>query len=944
MADIRYWAAFAGPPAEAVSREEDGLAMVSPSPDCVALLWAKVGKAKPEEMVHYHPLVCHMVDTAMVVQCLWSDVMSTRFRNQMASLLGGLDEAGAILSFLAACHDLGKASPEFVSQWPAARVALSEASYPFPSEAIMRSRNSVPHSVTTAIHLPQLLQRDGVPEVFSELIGVALGGHHGLFPSSEEIEGTPIAFHRESEKAAIWHQLRSEIYDRVKAVIGADLTTAQWETVSRCPWFVTKLAGLTSVSDWIASSEDHFPYAIEALGQSLDLMRYARESLARARAALDALGWTGWSPSDRVYSFGELFRREPRPLQEAVANLAESELDSPSLVLIEAPMGEGKTEAALYLHDWLQARMGQRGMYVALPTQATSNSMLPRVAEYLRRRYPGKKVNLHLMHANAALDDNYRALSMAGIDYEEEGELAQVVAEEWFAPKKRSLLAPFGVGTVDQALLSVLWVKHGFVRLFGLSDKIVVIDEVHAYDVYTSELISGLVRWLRELGASVLLLSATLPSQRRRALVSAYNEGREINIVEAGYPRITWVSQSGSSGSLSFRARDQEPISVKKMGPDIERVARALVQSVSQGGCAVWICNTVAKSQAVYRMLKPMCENADVQLELFHARYPFDERMAREARAVSEFGKRSLLVGKPDYYPRPEKAILVATQVVEQSLDLDFDLMISEVAPVDLVLQRSGRMHRHERDDRPGHLQEPTLWIVEPPVDDKGIPDFSTDSNVYSEYILQKSWYVLSELETIQIPEDIEPLIERVYTSPITAWTDGLSAAQMCSLATAEQKDEERRVRDTHLARAKLLQSPDPDLMFLDDGRHELFEDDSDAGKKLQAATRLSQPSVQVVCSHKLRDGRLSLDAGGRYVIDENLCPSLEDARRLLARSVTLTHLGVVTALLSKPVPSGWTRNALLRRHRLVGFEEGKTEIGGWTVRLDEELGIVIER
>ena len=127
-----------GPPAKAASREEDDLAVAYSSLDCIALLWAKVGRAKPEEMVHYHPLVCHMVDTAMVVQCLWSDVMSIRFRSQMASLLGGFDQARAILSFLAACHDLGKASPEFVGQWPAARVALSEASYPFPSEAVIQ--------------------------------------------------------------------------------------------------------------------------------------------------------------------------------------------------------------------------------------------------------------------------------------------------------------------------------------------------------------------------------------------------------------------------------------------------------------------------------------------------------------------------------------------------------------------------------------------------------------------------------------------------------------------------------------------------------------------------------------------------------------------------------------------------------------------------------------
>ncbi len=899
----------------------------------------------PSEMVDYHPLVCHMIDTAMVVQSLWDEVLPLRFRTEMSAVLGSSDQARPILSFLAACHDIGKGTPEFAGKWPAARKALLEASCPFPTEIVTPTRGlmAVPHWLMTAVVLPDLLRQDGVPEVLSDILAAIVGGHHGLIPSSMKVDNTPLAFHGDTERASVWQQLRYGIYSSVKTLVGADFTGVDWERVSRCPWFVMKLAGLTSVSDWIASDEDHFPYAIKTPGQALDLKQYAQEALVRARMALDTLGWTGWTPSSKTYSFQELFEYTPRPLQETIVDLAGSQLDLPSLVLIEAPMGEGKTEAALYLQDWLQATAGQRGMYVALPTQATSNSMFSRVVKFLRRRYPSEKVNLHLMHANAVLNDDYQSLRAIGVIDDEDSDRASVVAEEWFTPKKRGLLSPFGVGTVDQALLSVLWVKHGFVRLFGLSDKVVILDEVHAYDVYTSTLIDGLVTWLRELGASVVLLSATLPSHRRRKLISAFSGKQDFEETAVSYPRVTWVTESGSSGSVGFGASHHRTVSIKRMGSDRESIARALVEVVSKGGCATWICNTVVRSQEIYRILKPLCRQAGIQLDLFHAKFPLNERLERERRAVDGFGKNSLLVGKPEYKPRPKKAILVATQVVEQSLDLDFDLMVTDVAPIDLILQRMGRMHRHERENRPPHLDDPTLWIAEPPVDADGIPDFSADSCIYSEYILLKSWYEILQRDTIRTPEDIEYLIERVY-SPSVDMEFSISPAQRDSLAEAKRKDDKRRSDDEKQARDKLLHNPDAELLFLDDHRLDLAEDDQDASPKLQAATRLCLPSVQVVCAYQQPDGRLSLDADGKDLIETDSVPSLEDAKKLLRRSVTLSYPGVVRALREKPVPSGWKRSALLRNHRLIGFVGNAYEIDGWQLELNEELGIVIHK
>lgn len=906
----------------------------------IQLLWAKVGDPMPSTMVRYHPLICHMVDTAMVVQCLWNEALPRQFRDEMSLLLGGESQARATLCFFSACHDLGKASPGFVRRWTAARTALESNGLSFPRP----TARAVPHGYITALHLREELERDGVPRALSALLGAVLGGHHGLIPTQNKLDETPRQFRRDMvQEAESWRRLRAAIYMYVKRLTEAHFDGADWESILRSPSFLAKLAGLTSVADWIASSEDHFPYIVRNSETVINVDSYASEARCRAKSALQLLGWTKWHLPERPFSYGELFRiTDLRPLQSAAARLAAEGLQGPSLILIEAPMGEGKTEAAFFLQDRLQAKSGQRGMYFALPTQATSNAMLDRVAGFLEKRYPGQRVNLHLMHASAALEKRYQSLRLGSIKDEMSSEKAAVVAEEWFTPKKRGLLSSFAVGTVDQALVAVLWVKHGFVRLFGLSDKIVVIDEVHAYDVYTSALITRFVEWMKELGSSVILLSATLPSERRRALVSAF--GGDLPEPGVAYPRITWVDHAGRSGAIGFGARSQTPISVKRMGSDRGDIARKLVDKVSRRGCAAWICNTVAKSQEVYKLLKPLCKDAGIELDLFHARYPFDERKAIEDRVQDKFGKKSLDRQSDDYYQRPEKAILVATQVVEQSLDLDFDLMVSDVAPIDLILQRCGRMHRHKRDDRPRHMESPTIWLVEPQVDANRVPDFGSDKEIYSEYILLRTWFELSSRASIRIPEDVEHLIELVYTSPDDIWKQkGLSDEQMERMTQAGQRDRCEESEDKLKAGARLLKRPSPDALFLDDDRHDLVEDEPDASPQLQAVTRLCEPSVQIVCAYAVLGGRASLDSSGSDIIDTDSTPSLERTQKLLERSVSLSHAGVVACLMKEEVPAGWRKNALLRHHRLVAFEGGKLKMGRWWLRLDKQLGIVIE-
>ncbi|MGH7297917.1 MAG: CRISPR-associated helicase Cas3', partial [Polyangiaceae bacterium] len=416
----------------------------------------------------------------------------------------------------------------------------------------------------------------------------------------------------------------------------------------------------------------------------------------------------------------------------------------------------GKTEAALLLYETLAAR-GATGLYFALPTQATSNQILGRVQRFLESAYPGEVHELHLVHGDAGLSERYerlkeRAFSVRSVDGPARGE-GGAVADSWFSRSKRALLAPVAVGTVDQALLGVLGVRHAFLRLHALAGKVVVIDEVHAYDTYTSGLLARLLAWLRALGTTVVLLSATLPASRRAALTRAFGGTAP---QPCPYPRLTTVT-GGRSFTETFVPK-REPKSVHVRWRDGATLPEALATRLERGGCVAWIVNTVRAAQQTYRTLRRLKADGvireGVAIDLIHARFPFDARAARERAAEIQFG--------PDGAKRPDAAILVGTQVLEQSLDLDFDLMITELAPVDLVLQRAGRLHRHVRPkELRGAFPEAELWVQRPDDEDGASgPSFGASKFIYAESVLLRSWLALRARDTILLPTDIEPLIE----------------------------------------------------------------------------------------------------------------------------------------------------------------------------------------
>jgi CRISPR-associated endonuclease/helicase Cas3 len=895
--------------------------------------WAKLGhETWPEK---YHPVVCHLIDVAAVARSLWDEIFRPQLRRWLTERLAAGEEACARwLAFWSGAHDIGKIAACFQDRndcrTDQLKQTLTKSGFAFPfwnkphgtiSAAILAARHAAP---------PDWLP---LAERLANRIAVAVGGHHGLFPPDW---ADVIDLLRSNPQPSPWQQAHSEILSLLARFIQTPATAPRLPELDDQAVFMV-LAGLTSVADWIGSNQDFFPPAgnpAVATGQ-FDLQNYCQHAREQARFALVRLGWLGCKPPGEPRSFQELFttilRGPPRPLQLAAEEIGRN-TSTPSLVLIEAPMGEGKTEAAWYIADAWDRRGGQ-GTYVALPTMATSNQMFDRVAKFLQAT-EGKH-NLMLLHGKAALNDQFEKLKYTAYVYDDDKHPSAVVAEEWFAAnKKHGLLAPYGVGTIDQVLLAVLQTKHVFVRLFGLAGKCVILDEVHAYDAYMTTLLERLLRWLAALGCPVVLLSATLPRDKRLKLLRAY-AGHELpEPQDKPYPRLTTVAVGNLPQVRHVKADPARARTIRLGWLDEVGLAKTLRESLAAGGCAAVIRNTVGLAQETYLELKNQLEPDKIRVELFHARFPFGRRMKIERRVLRRYGTRGKQFNK-----RRQRVVLVASQVVEQSLDLDFDLMVSDVAPVDLALQRAGRLHRHERGSRPAGVADPQLWLIEPPTKD-GLPHFKPYDKVYARFVLLRSYIACKAVQgkpgqAIRLPDDLEGFIEQVYGGeglPIPGgWESALDHAQR--ELVAHQKDQRRKAKNV------MIYCPnDEDLLRPPNAP--LDEDNPEAHEKIRAATRDTEPSIQLVLVYRI-EGRDFLDDSGREPFDEADKPNIARTRRLLDNEVTINHRGCMAFYGGQPVPRGWRERGMLQHHRVVRVDErGKSLPGDFVLRVDSELGV----
>jgi CRISPR-associated endonuclease/helicase Cas3 len=589
-------------------------------------------------------------------------------------------------------------------------------------------------------------------------------------------------------------------------------------------------------------------------------------------------------------------------------------------------MGEGKTEAAFFAHMELQRRFGHRGLYVALPTKATGNAMFKRTLKFLSSQGMNRKLDLQLLHGAKLLNDTFQNLKLSGV-FDSDG-CGEVHAGEWFTNKKRALLSEYGVGTVDQAMMPILPVRHNFVRLWGLANRVVVFDEIHAYDAYTGTLLIHLLRWLLALGSSVVLLSATLPPSIRRKLAAVVND--KLPEMEMEYPRLSVFSPGQKVYQKHFDADPvrRQTIKLQAISPGLSDMRAAFEEYLLNGGMGLAVLNTVQRAQDLYclfsegeplmhedqRVGKRLSDGTEVFL--FHARFSANCRQKREDLVLENFGEKGIRTGRK---------ILIATQVAEQSLDIDFDVIMTDLAPIDLVLQRAGRLWRHVRKSRP--ILEPTLLLAGLAGDEP--PPFGKPlwwEKIYREDILLRTWSLLHTKQSITLPDEIDILVQAVYEEQVDV-PESLRERMDKALMNGEGEG----FAKSGQAHQAIMGLPD-DASWNDPTRYILYDEDaSDVHRTLMAHTRLGNDSVIAIPLFPDDEFR------------SEVTPDFTQAKQWFLRAINLSRTAVVKKLKAQGVPEGWKKSSLLR----TCFPLALDTDGRWTkdmsVRLDNDLGLVYE-
>jgi len=560
------------------------------------------------------------------------------------------------------------------------------------------------------------------------------------------------------------------------------------------------LAGLTTVSDWIASGS--IRKATHA-GRDVDLSVYL--ALARSRAVeqvVDRLGWSDWTLAGDL-SFERIHGEQPRPLQRAIEQLIITKT-RPGILAIEAPTGEGKTKAALQVTVGLVHRLGLAGFFVAMPTRATSNQMFDEADRLVSDLDPDLSVKL--LHGTAAeylTDKRARAARLEPINPEdvgtdEAGGNQDDAVREWFT-QLRALLAPLAVGTVDQILQGGIRSPWAPVRLVGLSNRVVVVDEVHSYEVYMSTILDRILWWLGWLGVPVILLSATLPRVRREELLRQWYAGASrgrpsearLELPTLDYPHAVWLDDRGAPEVV--QAKSSSTNACRRVGlarlADRELCDWALEQAGGGRGVAVVhnlvrrVDQTVTALEDAVKLLPEEDRPRVVSLtgQLLAAARATVEQELREL-----FGKDGTRAPRAGY-------IVVGTQVLEQSLDLDFDAMATDLAPIDSLIQRAGRLHRFRRVDPDSPPTLVLLGVTETTSGPKW-PPYTT--NIYQDIVLMRTWALLRGRRDLRMPDEVPALVDAVYSDPDgiaypVGWTPRWQRAQE-ALDRARAADRER--------------------------------------------------------------------------------------------------------------------------------------------------------
>lgn len=928
-------------------------------------LWGKTGEINDEGEETWLPLYVHLSDASGIARKLWAEWLPKSTRKTIAGAFDGDEQlARAFLIFICGAHDVGKATPIFEAKTDL-RSKPEEAGLHV--RETLRNEKDPTHPIAGEIILANYLES----KVFNDeekrdawrckrqidAIASIIGAHHGNFPSLSRIgdgEGKLVELGW-TESAGNWRDVQYELIEHALSMAGVDDALLQRIAHHHLTVATESLIdGFLIMADWLASNQDLFPTC--SIYNSIDDKRLQRRVASAWRDASILPSWHEETPS--VQPFEQYFASrfslpvgaQARPVQAAAARIA-WETKDPGLLIIEAPMGEGKTEAALAAAELMAYRYGMGGVCVALPTMATTDAMFSRVDEWLERlpEVEGSdEKSIYLAHGKSRLNEQFQGIIRESwrdshrVHTDDDGKSdSGVTVSEWMLGRKRGMLSNFVVCTVDQVLMGALCMRHLSLRQLAIMNKVVIIDECHAYDLYMRQYLDRLLEWLGFCHVPVILLSATLPSGQREGMVSFYLTGRKAgshseNTSTSGNEKpkcmAAFLKNKPTSSSLeepeepdaaNLPSRDAYPlltytegqqqkwvevpasgrcvsVSAEFIGDDIETLKKMLGNLLKDGGCAGVICNTVGRAQAAAQALAECYGEDSVMLD--HSRFMDIDRFKTEETLRDLLGPHATA----ENGMRPRRLIVVGTQVLEQSLDIDFDVLVSDIAPIDLLLQRLGRTHRHSRGigefSRPESLRRARCFI-------RGIVEWHEDGpkfasgivNVYDEATLLESAAMLEMTSEkaateIALPHDIPALVRKAYSDDAKAsipreWSARYERA--CEGRAIKNDSKKTRAQSYLLHDVARAVKNNDCLIELADSQ-QVNEDllDSDKG---QRAVRDTQETVEVLVVRETDDGGIALmpwigskDVPEGAELPSNYEPERSEASLLLQCAVRL--------------------------------------------------------
>jgi CRISPR-associated endonuclease/helicase Cas3 len=747
--------------------------------------WAKADPDVGDKQPRYHLVPYHNLDVAAVGYCLLNSDKSLvnrlcAFHNMPSSQLVDF------ITLLLAWHDLGKFTEGFQNLVPDLFLHLNGKS--------STQRYLLRHDTAGLIFVrsykgADVVLRNNIQKKFTgfdedeptkfEILNPSLNsifGHHGLPPDLGGNYSVDVLYPESSTSAA--EQFIEDTYvflAKSPIALGHDYDL-QKTRVMQSSWI---LAGFATFCDWIGSNSALFEFVDKPMLLPEYWKSYAIPQAEYAIRKLKILP----TPSRGFVAIGQTCPNimHPTPLQSLCGEMHIQQ--EPSLYIIEDTTGAGKTEAALCLAHRLIAANQVQSVFFALPTMATANGVFKRVSDmYLNIFAPNTSPSLVLAHSRSALNQRFQEIlnvEPTTIDVEALNGIAETEIQAgeancaaWFADtSKKSLLASFGVGTIDQALVGVLPLKHQSLRLFGASRSVLILDEVHAYDSYMAQLIERLLEFQGGFNAPVILMSATLPRHMKDAFSKAYLKGRGQNILpntlqENPYPSLDVVSVSNCTRA-TFKTRDEVRRTVTvEYYHDKSAIINTIKEVTRQGKSVCWIRNTINDALEAFEEFKT--EVGQDKLTLFHSRFCHGDRQRIEDKVLSIFGDKSTTSQRSGQ-------LLIATQVIEQSLDLDFDLMITDLAPIDLIIQRAGRLMRHTRDKNGNRIfgaderGTPKLVIYGPKFTDQPQSDWYESFSRPASFVykhhgkLYLTAKILIREGCLRAPDDFRSYVEEVY-------------------------------------------------------------------------------------------------------------------------------------------------------------------------------------